>query len=197
MASGDPKVRRRLGSVGKPLPTLELEIRGPNGEVLPAGVSGEIYVRGEQVSGEYLSKKVIRDDGWFPTNDGGHMDEDGYLYVEGRLDDVIVRGGENLSPGEIERVLHDHPAVADAAVVGAPDEEMGEKVVAVIQPMDWDADHEALRSELMAYTRKNLSHVKAPRVIDFMQELPRHPTGKLYKRLIRDRYWGKGEGRIV
>jgi len=110
---------------------------------------------------------------------------------------MIISGGVNIYPQEIENLLITHPKVADAAVVGAPDEEMGEKVVAVIQPMDWDGDHEALRGELMAYTRQNLSHVKAPRVIDFMQELPRHPTGKLYKRLIRDAYWGKEGSRIV
>jgi long-chain acyl-CoA synthetase len=83
------------------------------------------------------------------------------------------------------------------AVIGAPDEEMGEKVVAVVQPMDWDAPKEALRDELMAYTRQHLSHVKAPRQLDFMQELPRHATGKLYKRLIRDTYWGKEGSKIV
>src|SRR5690606_16151929 len=100
IASDDPKIRRRLGSVGRPLPTLELEIRGPRGEVLGPNESGEVFVRGEQVSGEYIGKKVIQDDGWFATNDGGMLDEDGFLYVEGRLDDVIVRGGENMSPGE-------------------------------------------------------------------------------------------------
>jgi len=94
-------------------------------------------------------------------------------------------------------VLIGHPKVADAAVVGAPDEEMGEKVVAVIQPMDWADAGEELRAELMAYARQHLSHVKAPRVIDFMAELPRHATGKLYKRLIRDAYWGKEGARIA
>jgi acyl-CoA synthetase (AMP-forming)/AMP-acid ligase II len=98
----------------------------------PAGVSGEIYVRGEQVSGEYLSKKVIQEDGWFPTNDGGWIDEDGYLYVEGRLDDVIVRGGENMSPREIGDVLRQHPNVGDVAVLGVPDNEWGEKVAAAL-----------------------------------------------------------------
>jgi long-chain acyl-CoA synthetase len=110
---------------------------------------------------------------------------------------MIISGGVNIYPQEIENLLITHPKVADAAVVGAPDEEMGEKVVAVIQPMDWDASHDALRAELMAYTRANLSHVKAPRVIDFMKELPRHQTGKLYKRLIRDAYWAKDGARIA
>src|SRR5258708_36258097 len=101
----DPDVQRRLGAVGRPLPSLEVEIRDPDGAVLPAGQSGEIYVRGEQVSGEYTHKKMLLDDGWFATNDGGWMDEEGYLFVEGRLDDVIVRGGGDSSPRESQGVL--------------------------------------------------------------------------------------------
>jgi long-chain acyl-CoA synthetase len=110
---------------------------------------------------------------------------------------MIISGGVNIYPQEIENLLIGHPKVADAAVVGAPDEEMGEKVVAVIQPMDWADAGDELRAELMAYARSNLSHVKSPRMLDFMQELPRHPTGKLYKRLIRDAYWGKEGSKIV
>jgi acyl-CoA synthetase (AMP-forming)/AMP-acid ligase II len=115
-------VRHRLGSVGRPLPNLEVEIRGPDGAPLGPGAHGEIWVKGEQVSGEYLGRaSAVSADGWLATNDGGWLDEAGYLFVEGRLDDVIVRGGENLSPGEIEEVLLSHPAVADVAVIGVPD----------------------------------------------------------------------------
>ena len=96
--SDDPAVRAGLGSVGRPLPTLELEIRGPDGNAATLGHPGEIYVRGEQIAGEYLGRSALTEDGWFPTNDGGRLDDAGYLYVEGRIDDVIVRGGENLSP---------------------------------------------------------------------------------------------------
>jgi long-chain acyl-CoA synthetase len=103
----------------------------------------------------------------------------------------------NIYPQEIENLLIGHPKVADVAVVGGPHEEMGEQVIAVIQPADWAEAGEALRDELMAYARANLSHVKSPRKLDFMQELPRHPTGKLYKRLIRDAYWGKEGSKIV
>src|SRR5690606_5959444 len=106
-------------------------------------------------------------------------------------------GGVNIYPQEIENLLVTHPKVADVAVVGAPDEERGEKVVAVVQPADWAEAGDALRDELMAFARANLSHVKAPRVLDFMAELPRHPTGNLYKRLIRDAYWGKEGTKIV
>src|SRR5262249_18892369 len=128
----DPGVRRRLGSVGRPLPTVELEIRGADGESVPAGERGEVFVRGEQVSGEYLGRSVLTDDGWFPTKDAGYLDDDGFLYLDGRLDDVIVRGAENLSPGEIEDTLAAHPAVVEAAVVGIPDPEWGEAVAAAV-----------------------------------------------------------------
>jgi len=181
IASTDEAVRRRLGSVGKPLPTLELEIRGPSGELMPTGQSGEIYVRGEQVSGEYLSKKVIQDDGWFPTNDGGWMDDQGYLYVEGRLDDVIVRGGENMSPGEIEDVLRAHPNVGDVAVLGLPDNEWGEKVAAVVVVKDGQPTPE----ELAAWVKARLRSSKTPELWEFREALPYNDTGKLLRRLLK------------
>ena len=135
--------------------------------------------------------------GWTTLGDVGWLDEEGFLYLTDRKSFMIISGGVNIYPQEVENLLVTHPKVADAAVVGAPDDEMGEKVVAVIQPMDWNAAGDELRSELMAFCRANLSHVKSPRVLDFMQELPRHPTGKLYKRLIRDAYWGKEGSKIV
>jgi acyl-CoA synthetase (AMP-forming)/AMP-acid ligase II len=116
-ASTDAAVRRRLVSVGRALPGVEIEVRDEEGLCVAAGASGEIYVRGEQVSGEYLGRgSTLGADGWFATHDGGSIDGEGYLFIEGRIDDVIVRGGENLSPGEIEEVLLEHAAVADCAV---------------------------------------------------------------------------------
>ncbi|MBI5090782.1 MAG: AMP-binding protein, partial [Actinobacteria bacterium] len=114
VTSDDPVVRRRLGSVGRPLPVLELSIRDADGNPVGVGERGEIWVRGPQVSGEYVGRGGS-DDGWFNTRDSGELDDEGYLFVHGRLDDVIVRGGENLSPGEIESVLVEHPAVEAAA----------------------------------------------------------------------------------
>jgi fatty-acyl-CoA synthase len=181
MNSDDPKVRRRLGSVGRPLPSLELEIRGPDGAVLPPGQSGEVYVRGEQISGEYLHKKVLQDDGWFATNDAGWLDDDGYLFVEGRLDDVIVRGGENISPGEIEDVLRLHPQVADVAVLGLPDDNWGERVAAVIVPREAPPPVD----ELAGWVRSRLRSTKTPEVWSFRDALPYNDTGKLLRRQLK------------
>lgn len=181
--SDDPAVRRRLGSVGKPLPGLEIEIRGEDGKtVLPPGQSGEIYVRGPQVAGEYLGRKVTDDEGWFATNDGGWLDEDGYLFVEGRLDDVIVRGGENISPGEIEDCLRGHDAIADVAVLGLPCTKWGEKVAAVIVPKT-----DVGREELIEHVRRSLRSTKTPEVWFFEKELPYNETGKLLRRVIKER----------
>jgi acyl-CoA synthetase (AMP-forming)/AMP-acid ligase II len=183
ITSDDPAVRARLGSVGRPLPSVEVEIRGPEGEVLPPGERGEVYVRGEQVAGEYLGRSVLVDGGWFPTNDAGYLDDAGYLYLDGRLDDVIVRGAENLSPGEIELTLAAHPAVAEAAVVGIPDPEWGEAVAAavVIEP-----GSEATAEELQAWVRERLRSTKTPTVIQFRDELPYNETGKLLRRILRE-----------
>jgi acyl-CoA synthetase (AMP-forming)/AMP-acid ligase II len=181
MASSDEKVRRRLGSVGRPLPTLELEIRDPDGKVVPPGVSGEIYVRGDQVSGEYKHKKVTDSEGWFATNDGGWMDDDGYLFVEGRLDDVIVRGGENISPGEIEDVLREHPAVADVAVLGLPDDEWGERVACALVVRGARPATE----DLAAFVKAKLKSTKTPDVWEFREALPYNETGKLLRRQLK------------
>ncbi|MDM7956660.1 class I adenylate-forming enzyme family protein [Blastomonas sp.] len=179
--SSDPAVRRRLGSVGRPLPALELEIRGPDGARLGPGEPGEIFVRGEQVSGEYLHKKTIAPDGWFATNDGGWLDEDGYLFIEGRLDDVIVRGGENISPGEIEDVLRGHPQVADCAVLGLPDVQWGEKVAAVIVCRPGICDTDALADLVKARLRST----KTPEAWFFRDTLPYNETGKLLRRVLK------------
>jgi long-chain acyl-CoA synthetase len=188
------------GSVGRAL-IGQLKICDEDGEELPPRTEGAVYFAGGAPLSYHNAPEKVREGtnrhGWTTLGDVGWVDEEGYLYLTDRKSFMIISGGVNIYPQEIENLLIGHPAVADAAVVGAPDEEMGEKVVAVIQPMDWNRAGDDLRAELMAYARKNLSHVKSPRVIDFMAELPRHPTGKLYKRLIRDAYWGKEGSRIV
>jgi acyl-CoA synthetase (AMP-forming)/AMP-acid ligase II len=183
MSSEDPAVRRRLGSVGRALPTVELEIRDPEGKPLPAGERGEIYVRGEQVAGEYATGSVLDNAGWFPTRDAGWVDADGFLFLDGRLDDVIVRGAENLSPGEIEEVLSEHPSVAEAAVVGIPDPQWGEAVAAavVLHP-----GTSVTVDELKDWVRSRLRSTKTPEVILVRDEMPYNETGKLLRRVIRD-----------
>jgi fatty-acyl-CoA synthase len=182
-ASADPDARARLGSVGRPLATVEVSIRDADGAPLGPGEHGEIWVRGEQVSGEYLGRAEGLDQGWFHTRDAGLLDAAGYLYVRGRLDDVIVRGGENLSPGEIEDVLLDHPSVAAAAVVGIPDTEWGEKVVAAVVP----AEGAQVREEdLREFVRARLRSTKTPERIAVRTELPYNETGKLLRRALRD-----------
>lgn len=181
-ASDDPAVRARLGSVGKPLPTLELEIRGPDGKtVLGPRESGEVYVRGDQVAGEYLHKKMLSDDGWFATNDAGWLDEEGYLFVEGRLDDVIVRGGENISPGEVEDVLRLHPQIRDVAVFGIPDDGWGERVACSVVCAGTAPSIE----ELAKWVQSRLRSTKTPETWDFRDELPYNETGKLLRRVLK------------
>ncbi|KPH58683.1 class I adenylate-forming enzyme family protein [Novosphingobium sp. ST904] len=184
LASQDPKVRARLTSLGKPIPTVEIEIRGESGEVLPAGEPGEIYVRGEQVSGEYKEKSALDAQGWFPTRDAGYMDEDGYLFLSGRADDVIVRGGENMSPGEIEDVLLTHPAVADACACAIPSIEWGETVgVAIVTRDGHTAPAEA---EIKDLVRARLRSSRVPEKIVFVAELPYNEMGKLLRRKVKE-----------
>lgn len=182
-ASEDPYARRRLVSVGIPLPGMEIEIRDEHGKILPADKSGEIFVRGEQVSGEYrgLGSK-IDENGWFPTRDRGHADTEGFLFLEGRADDVIVRGGENLSPGEIEDVLLEHDAVADAAIFGIPDEQWGEAIaLAVVLKQG----KQVTEDELRTWVQDRMRSSRVPQVIHFKDELPYNATGKLLRREIR------------
>jgi fatty-acyl-CoA synthase len=183
VASADPAVRARLGSVGRPLPTVEIEVRDAEGRPAGAGEPGEIYVRGEQVSGEYLSHTATDDDGWFPTRDRGFLDAEGFLFLDGRSDDVIVRGGENLSPGEIEDVLLAHEQVADAMVLGVPDVEWGEVPVAAV--VATGAVGEGFEDELKEYVRARLRSAKTPARVLVRESLPHTETGKALRRVLR------------
>ncbi|MEY2453710.1 MAG: hypothetical protein QOD92_3284 [Acidimicrobiaceae bacterium] len=179
--SEDPAVRGRLASVGRPLPSVEVSIRDADGEPLPANERGEVWVRGEQVSGEYLGRDA--GDDWFRTRDAGHLDDAGFLYLHGRLDDVIVRGGENLSPGAIEDALISHPAIEAAAAVGIPDTEWGEKVVAAVVLVD---DASVSEDELREHVRAQVRSTMTPERIQIRGELPFSETGKLLRRVLRD-----------
>jgi long-chain acyl-CoA synthetase len=181
--SDDPLVRRRLGSVGRATGAVEIQIRNEEGEVLPTEEAGLVFVRGPQVSGEYLSLGSQLDaDGWFPTKDRGYLDADGYLFLDGRDDDVIVRGGENISPGEIEDVLLSHAAVADVAVVAMPDEQWGEAVAAAVV---CKAGEHVSEADLQALVQGQLRSSRVPQRIVFKDALPYTETGKLLRRVIR------------
>ena len=185
MSSEDEAIRRRIASVGQPLPTIEVSIRDPDdGTPMPAGERGLIFVRGEQVSGEYRGQgSLLDEEGWFNTRDGGYLDAAGYLFLEGRMDDVIVRGGENMSPGEIEDVLLAHESVSDAVVIGVPDEQWGEAVAAVVV---LSAEAVCSVSELQQWVKDRLRSSRTPERIEFWDELPYNETGKLLRRKVRE-----------
>ena len=179
-ASHDPAVRARLGSVGRPLPHVEIEVRDLDGARCASGQVGQIYVRGAQVAGEYRETGRVTDgDGWFPTRDEGCLDADGFLYVRGRSDDTIIRGGENIAPAEIEEVIHQIPGVAEVAVVGLPSEEWGQRIGAFIVP-----EPGALLAEdaVRAFVQARLRSAKTPDTVVFLSELPHTATGKILRR---------------
>jgi acyl-CoA synthetase (AMP-forming)/AMP-acid ligase II len=175
---------RRLKSIGRPLPDVEVRIRDENGGVLAAGEVGEIEVRTPRVMKGYAGAKdsALTDDGWLPTRDLGWIDADGYLYVAGRKDDMIIRGGENIAPAEVESVVQAHPAVEEVAVVGVPDVEWGQRVAAfvVLRP-----GVQATAAELGEFCRQRLASFKKPEVIQFLDELPKNPMGKILRRELR------------
>ena len=175
-------VAKRLGSVGQPVPGIELQIRDDEGTVLPPGETGELFVRGEQVSGRYTGiGSVLDENGWFPTKDIAVLDEDGYLFIGGRSDDTIIRGGENIAPAELEEVLIEHPHVRDVAVVGVEDPQWGQAIVAVVVPKPGvEPDPEELRE----HVRKSLRGSRTPDRVVFRDELPTTPTGKVLRREI-------------
>ena len=196
----NPAVAHRLVSAGKAIPGVEIEIRDPvTGAPVPAGSPGEIWVRSEQVMAGYWGKPdataaAITPDGWYRSGDGGHIDADGYVYVTDRIKDMIISGGENIYPAEVERVLAEHPALRDVAVIGVPDEQWGEvpKAVVVLEPgatLDADA--------LIAWCGERLAGYKVPRTVNVLPELPRNPTGKVLKRELRRPYWEGRERQVV
>ena len=188
------------GSVGKALTGI-LHIVGEDGEEVPAGEPGSIFFDGggefEYYNDPEKTKESRNDKGWSTLGDVGYVDKDGFLYLTDRKAFMIISGGVNIYPQETENLLITHPKVADVAVIGVPNEDFGEEVKAVVQPANWAEAGDALGEELIAFCKEHLSAIKCPRSVDFEQELPRHATGKLYKRLVRDRYWGNKTSKIV
>jgi acyl-CoA synthetase (AMP-forming)/AMP-acid ligase II len=182
LESDDEALKARLGSVGMPLPGVEIEVRDEAGALRDAGTVGDIFVRGEQVAGEYLGS-TEGDESWFATRDRGFFDDAGYLFIEGRADDTIIRGGENISPAEIEEVLLAHDDVIDCAAVGVDDEEWGQSIVAAVVLMPGSTvEAEGLR----AFARQSLRGSKTPERIILVDELPYTDTGKLLRRVVRE-----------
>lgn len=182
VASGEAEVSRRLTSVGQPVPGIEVQIRAADGSVLSAGETGELFVRGPQVSGRYREiGSVLDDDGWFPTKDVAMVDNAGYLFLGGRSDDTIIRGGENIAPSEIEDVLVEHPLVHEVTVVGVEDQEWGQIIVAVVVP---EPDTDPTEDELVAWARAALRGSRTPDRVVFRDQLPATSTGKVLRRLI-------------
>ena len=178
------KRTRRLTSLGRPLPDVEVQIVGDDGTTLAAGEIGEIHVRTPRVMKGYAGSgesPLVRD-GWLPTRDMGWIDEDGYVYIAGRKDDMIIRGGENIAPAEVESVLQSHPAVEEAAVVGVPDVEWGQRVAAFVVLRGG----EQLAPEALGeFCRERLASFKKPEIIHFLPELPKNPMGKILRRDLR------------
>ncbi|SHK17062.1 Acyl-CoA synthetase (AMP-forming)/AMP-acid ligase II [Pseudonocardia thermophila] len=195
-----PEKAHRLLSAGKPIHGVEMEVRDPaTGEPVPVGSPGEIWVRTEQLMAGYWQKpdateSAITPDGWLRSGDGGYMDADGYFYVTDRIKDMIISGGENIYPAEIERVLVEHPTVADVAVIGVPDDKWGEVPKAIVVPAPGqtvDPD------ELIAYSREHLASFKCPKSVEIIDELPRNPSGKVLKKDLRAKYWEGRERQVV
>ncbi len=191
------------GTVGSPL-ACTLHIVGEDGQELPAGEAGTVYFEGgatfEYHNDPEKTAASRSDRGWSTLGDVGYLDDDGFLYLTDRKAYMIISGGVNIYPQEAENILVNHPAVVDVAVFGVPNEDFGEEVKAVVQPVTMPADEDAaaaLERELIAFCRSELADVKCPRTIDFREELPRHPTGKLYKRLLKDEYWAGHQSRII
>ena len=192
----------RPGTVGRPLPVVAIEIVGDDGALLPAGEVGTVYVR-NLIGGDFTyhraPEKTVeahREPGVMTVGDVGYLDPDGYLFLCDRKIDMIISGGVNIYPAEIEAALLNHPAVLDVAVFGVPNEEFGEEVKAVVQPAPGHEPSAALAAELTAYARRHLGGYKVPRSIDFTDEFPRTETGKLLKRQLRDPYWAGRERAI-
>jgi long-chain acyl-CoA synthetase len=193
--------RKKPGTVGKAWANAEIKIFDDEGKELPPGTPGTLYMLRGQADFEYYKDKEktekARRGRYFTVGDIGYLDEDGYLYLTDRRAHMIISGGVNIYPQEAENVLASHPAVADVAVIGVPDAEMGEAVKAVVEPTDPAAAGPELEAQLLADCRAQLATYKCPRSVDFVDELPRDPNGKLYKRVLREQYWEGHDSLVI
>ena len=189
------------GTVGSAWPISELKITDDDGNVVDPGEPGTVWMKMGGQDFEYKGDKAKTDeyhdaDGFFTVGDIGYLNEDGFLFLCDRKSDMIIAGGVNIYPAEIEGEILAHPQVADVAVFGIPDDDMGEQIKAVVEPAPGVAADDALRASIMSHIEGRLAKYKWPRTIDFVDELPREPTGKLLKRKLRDPYW-EGRDRAI
>jgi acyl-CoA synthetase (AMP-forming)/AMP-acid ligase II len=195
--SGPQKLVKRLESCGRPIINVEARVVNEKGDDVAPGEMGEIVVRGDTVMKGYWKNETetanVLKDGWLHTGDVATVDEDGYFYILDRKKDMIISGGENIYPREIEDVIHTHPAVRDVAVIGVPDEKWGEAVKAVIVCKEGAS---VSAEEIINLCKENLASYKKPKSVDFAEELPRNPTGKILKKVLREKYW-KGHTKLV
>jgi long-chain acyl-CoA synthetase len=188
-----------LRSAGKPFPWVEVRIVDPaTGHDRAQGEVGELWTHSVQNFQGYWNRpdetaRTVTPDGWLKTGDAGYLDEDGYVFLTDRVKDMIISGGENVYPAEVENALAEHPAVADVAVIGVPDDRWGETVKAIVVRKP---GCESSPAEIIAYARERLAHFKCPTSVDFADMLPRNPSGKLLKRELREPYWKGLERRI-
>jgi acyl-CoA synthetase (AMP-forming)/AMP-acid ligase II len=194
---GDPALEKRLMSCGRPTVFAQVEIMDDDGRILPPNERGEIVVRGALVMKGYFKNPKATEEasrfGWHHTGDIGFKDEDGYFYIVDRKRDMIISGGFNIYPSEIEQVIWSHPAVQDCAVIGVPDEKWGEAVKAIVQ---MKAGGTATVEELSAFCRERVGGMKTPKSFEIWDQLPRSPVGKVLKRTIRDRFWAGRERNV-
>ncbi|HET6537175.1 MAG TPA: fatty acid--CoA ligase [Sphingopyxis sp.] len=194
----DPEGNQRMRSAGKPLPGVEMRIVGADGEDVPQGEVGEVMTRSSNNMLGYwnlpdATKSTMTSDGWIYTGDAGYMDADGYLYIHDRVKDLIISGGENIYPAEVESAIYGHPAVQEVAVIGIPDEKWGETVKAVVVAKPGSAVSE---DEIIAWARERIAAFKAPRSVDVIEALPRNASGKILRKDLRAPYW-EGYERMV
>lgn len=187
----DPKGSQRMRAAGIPMPGVEIRIEDSNGEVLPPNTVGEVVTRSRANMKGYwnledATRKTITTDGWLLTGDAGYLDEDGYLYIHDRVKDMIISGGENIYPVEVENAVNGHPDVAEVAVIGVPDNKWGEAVKAIVvlkQGVKPDA------GSILSFARSTIAAFKAPKSVDFVEALPRNASGKILKKDLRAPYW--------
>jgi acyl-CoA synthetase (AMP-forming)/AMP-acid ligase II len=180
---------------GKPFPGNEVKIIDGDGVTLPPGEVGEICIRSVSVMSGYhnkpeaTAKSVV--DGWYLSGDAGYLDADGYLFIHDRVKDMIVSGAENIYPAEVENALHEHPAVADCAVIGVPDDKWGEAVKAIVV-----TSAKVTPDELITFARERIAGFKVPKSVDFIDVLPRNASGKILKKDLREPYWAGRERKV-